>query len=404
VQPWPADIAAASGYEPERRFLYVRGDVIVPEGDLDRQEVQDALGDGYVQITGVEGLVLARGVGNTPVVIRALRGLDVDANYNHVFLGGAPPFQVGASPNYLGGAESFALPADPPPPPLLVASPANGREVTVAVLDTGIMPVPFTLPSMTHVSHYDPPGTGRSGMNSGLGDSDPPDQDSDHYLERANGHGTFVTGIIHRLAPKAQVHIDKVLDTFGAGNDYEISLGLKDLANRLGRPHPNIVNCSFAGYTEDNKAPPALKLTLGPYLAAGVVVVAAAGNEGSTRKAYPAALPGVSGVAALEHGHRASWSNHGKWVPLCAPGADVVSTFYSWCGKRPPDILGDPDDFGGWAIASGTSFACPYVVGAIAATQRRWNRTAADALTSLMNDPTAQTIGNMILVPPVATV
>ena len=53
----------------------------------------------------------------------------------------------------------------------------------------------------------------------------------------------------------------------------------------------------------------------------GAVVVAAAGNAGSRRKFYPAALPGVISVAASRgSGKLYAWSNDGSWIKLAAPG------------------------------------------------------------------------------------
>jgi subtilisin family serine protease len=44
---------------------------------------------------------------------------------------------------------------------------------------------------------------------------------------------------------------------------------------------------------------------------------------------FPAALPSVVSVGALDQSGRADFSNFGGWVDCCAPGVDVVSTFFS---------------------------------------------------------------------------
>ena len=49
------------------------------------------------------------------------------------------------------------------------------------------------------------------------------------------------------------------------------------------------------------------------------VVVAAAGNAGSSRPAYPAAIGEVIAVAATTDVERAWFSNYGPWVDACAP-------------------------------------------------------------------------------------
>jgi thermitase len=55
-----------------------------------------------------------------------------------------------------------------------------------------------------------------------------------------------------------------------------------------------------------------------------VVVVAAAGNDGTSAPTYPAADPYVIGVAATgPAGRLYRWSNRGRWVTLAAPGINV---------------------------------------------------------------------------------
>jgi hypothetical protein len=63
----------------------------------------------------------------------------------------------------------------------------------------------------------------------------------------------------------------------------------------------------------------------------------------------------------------AGFTNFGNWVDACAPGVGLLSTFFRWNGPAPVGPYGDdPDDFDGWAVWSGTSFAGPVVVGNLA--------------------------------------
>ena len=95
------------------------------------------------------------------------------------------------------------------------------------------------------------------------------------------------------------------------------------------------------------------------------VVVASAGNDGTVRPYYPAAMPGVVGVGALDQARRAGFSNFGPWVDACASGVDVVSTFFTDFDDSAPG-RGLVNRYRGWASWSGTSFAAPRVAAAIA--------------------------------------
>ena len=61
---------------------------------------------------------------------------------------------------------------------------------------------------------------------------------------------------------------------------------------------------------------------------AGLVIVAGAGNDGTTAPFYPAALDNVISVAAFDEDHRRpSFSNYGSWVDISAPGNVIMSTY-----------------------------------------------------------------------------
>jgi subtilisin family serine protease len=80
----------------------------------------------------------------------------------------------------------------------------------------------------------------------------------------------------------------------------------------------------------------------------GVVVVAAAGNEGNSDRFYPAAYPGVLSVAATDKSDNLyAWSTRGDWVRVAAPGC----AWTTWKGTN-------------WGSFCGTSAAAPTVAGA----------------------------------------
>lgn len=87
--------------------------------------------------------------------------------------------------------------------------------------------------------------------------------------------------------------------------------------------------------------------------AAGVIIVASAGNENNSLKRYPAALEYVIAVGATdEMNRRCSFSSYGEWVDIAAPGCNFVST------------KSDGDSSYSYGLA-GTSFSTPLVAATI---------------------------------------
>lgn len=85
----------------------------------------------------------------------------------------------------------------------------------------------------------------------------------------------------------------------------------------------------------------------------GILLIAAAGNDGDGTKHYPAAHPAAIAVTSVDRdGDISSFSNRGNWVELSAPGARIVGP--------------TSDSDYSYSQASGTSFAVPFVTGAAA--------------------------------------
>jgi subtilisin family serine protease len=140
------------------------------------------------------------------------------------------------------------------------------------------------------------------------------------------------------------------------------------------------------------------------------VIVAAAGNDGSRRKFWPAAFPWITAVGALKRdlSDRTKWSNFGPWVDVYARGQGFVNAFAKgrFVADEPPHA-GEERDFDYLARWSGTSFAAPLVSGLIAAEISRdheKSQMAADRViasgTRLTGTVHGQTLTYRCLLPP----
>src|SRR6202042_2322252 len=94
-----------------------------------------------------------------------------------------------------------------------------------------------------------------------------------------------------------------------------------------------IINLSLGG-DEDS---PILRDAVAYAVGKGSLVLAAAGNEGTSAPHYPAAIPSVVAVGGVTStGARYSWSNYGSWVdvtaPGCSPSQALNGVVMQYCG------------------------------------------------------------------------
>ncbi len=135
--------------------------------------------------------------------------------------------------------------------------------------------------------------------------------------------------------------------------------------------HFDVVNMSFGTDIVENGVwqsllghSPTEEAAINMAYDAGVVLVAAAGNDGISQQFYPAGYPNVIAVGATdEDDFKASFSNYGtNWVSVGAPGNYIWSSLpNALCGL-------DPSNPGSVCLGpnSGTSMASPHVAGAAA--------------------------------------
>jgi subtilisin len=224
----------------------------------------------------------------------------------------------------------------------LAWSTTQGEGIKVAVLDTGGDP---DHPDLSYAGGVNFSGWLRDGRT------------AERWWNDGHGHGTWTSGTVAALdntigvvgvAPAASVYAVKVLSNSGSGWDSDIAQGI-DWAIGAGM---DVISMSLGapGYST------ALADACQSAWNAGLVIVAAAGNEGDGNLAteelsYPAALPTVMSIGASNQSDGlASFSNSGSHLSLAAPGVSVQSTYKG----------------GGYATFNGTSGACPHVAGVAA--------------------------------------
>ena len=163
----------------------------------------------------------------------------------------------------------------------------------------------------------------------------------------AFGHGTMVMGIIHLVAPTAQLLPLKAFKSDGSANLSDI---LRAIYYAVQQGNANVINMSFDTKTSSTE----LKNALDYANQLGLTCVASAGNDGAQEIVYPAALQSdVMGVASVgsttsTDGTRSSFSNFGSSVVwVAAPGEQIVTTY----------------PFNSYAAGWGTSFSAPFVSG-----------------------------------------
>jgi serine protease len=199
--------------------------------------------------------------------------------------------------------------------PMFTSNQSAGSGAMVCIIDSGYQ-LQHTDLQDNNVTGTDDPGTG-------------------NWAEDTCGHGTHVAGTVAALnnttgvvgvvgSGALRLHIEKVFDGASCGWAYSSSLVTalnRCIANASGKKL--VVSMSLGGgrssTTENNAFQSAYN--------AGVLPIAAAGNDGSTRTSYPAGYASVVSVAAVDSaGVVADFSQKNADVEIAAPGVGVVST------------------------------------------------------------------------------
>ncbi len=222
----------------------------------------------------------------------------------------------------------------------------KGRGATVAVIDTGVSPVP-DLEQTDLVAGYD-----------FVNDRELASDD--------NGHGTHVAGTIAQstnnaygvagIAYEAKIMPLKVLSAGGGGTIADIAEAIRFAADN----GADAINMSLGGGGESSVMQEAIEYAHNK----NVVIIAAAGNANQNSASYPARYPHVIGVSATDSsGEKAPYSNFGAGVDIAAPGGNTAT---GEAGGILQNTI-DPDSGDGvFSAFQGTSMAAPHVAGVAA--------------------------------------
>jgi serine protease AprX len=260
--------------------------------------------------------------------------------------------------------------------------PVSGRNVTVAVLDTGI-------------NALHPDLSGKVAQNVKLldlqslpvGFTNPAALENQANTDLISGHGTFVAGIVaasgassggryNGVAPGARI----LGLSAGDVNLFHVLSGFDYLLEKGAAYNTRVVNCSFSANTIYDEHDP-VNVATKMLTERNINVVFSAGNSGSgngTLNPY-AAAPWVLSVGATdEKGNLASFSSRGIFgnavqnPSVVAPGVNVVSLRASATQTGTLGVVGadaqrlNPGEAPFYTTASGTSFSAPQVAGTIA--------------------------------------
>jgi hypothetical protein len=160
----------------------------------------------------------------------------------------------------------------------------------------------------------------------------------------AFGHGTMTAGLVHLVAPTANILPLKAFSASGSGYLSDVLRAIYYATSEGSK----VISMSFNFSSSSTELSTAINYADSQ----GVICVASAGNSSQEVMTYPASLNYVMGVASTsDNDTQSSFSNYGSQVVwVAAPGENIVSTY----------------PFGTYASSSGTSFSAPLVSGTAA--------------------------------------
>jgi thermitase len=204
----------------------------------------------------------------------------------------------------------------------------GSASVPIAVLDTGLDTDHFEFVNRT-ITGYD------------FADRDP------NFYDIV-GHGTIVAGVLGASANNGAGIAGATWDNPIMVLRSAFGLDVVDAITWATDNGARVITMSFGGHTATSWEAAAMQYAFDH----GVVLVGAAGNDGTSLPFYPAAYTTVLAVTGVDASGDPIGYNWGDWIDLSAPGGGVLTTYRT---ENSSDGLG---------TAGGTSISAPFVAGA----------------------------------------
>ncbi len=278
----------------------------------------------------------------------------------------------------------------------------GSSDVIVAVVDSGVLlDHPDLAGQLTDTGYDFVSNTTLSNDGDGI-DADPDDPGNGDAAGSIAFHGTLCAGIIAAASNNgtgvagvswnSRIMPVRVLGAGGSGSLIDVlqgvryAAGLENDSGTVPAQPADIINLSMVGTGYSAIA----QEVFNRVREAGIIVIAAAGNEATATPYYPASYDGVISVSAVDiNSDLASYSNHGDYVDVAAPGGDDgdinADGYYDYIVSTYGYASGGSIRFD-YTMMAGTSMAAPHVAGVVALMKAVYPALTPDILDALLQN------------------